>query len=45
MRKVSFLKGAFTPLVVPFKGDEIDYDGYARLIEWQIGQGTPWLAC
>lgn len=40
MRKVSFLKGAFTPLVVPFKGDEIDYDGYARLIEWQIGQGT-----
>jgi 4-hydroxy-tetrahydrodipicolinate synthase len=40
MRKVSFLKGAFTPLVVPFKGDEVDYDGYARLIEWQIGQGT-----
>jgi 4-hydroxy-tetrahydrodipicolinate synthase len=40
MRKVSFLKGAFTPLVVPFKGNEVDYDGYARLIEWQIGQGT-----
>ncbi len=40
MRKVAFLKGAFTPLVVPFKGGEVDYDSYASLIEWQIEQGT-----
>lgn len=40
MRKVPFLKGAFTPLIVPFKNGEIDYDRYARLIEWQIEQGA-----
>jgi len=40
MRKVPFLKGAFTPLIVPFKSGAIDYDRYAELIEWQIHQGT-----
>jgi 4-hydroxy-tetrahydrodipicolinate synthase len=40
IRRVSFLKGAFTPLVVPFKNGEVDYDRYARLIGWQIEQGT-----
>jgi 4-hydroxy-tetrahydrodipicolinate synthase len=40
MRKISFLKGAFTPLVVPFQGGAVDYDRYAALIEWQIGQGA-----
>jgi 4-hydroxy-tetrahydrodipicolinate synthase len=35
-----FLKGAFTPLVVPFDRGEVDYDQYAKLIEWQIEQGT-----
>src|SRR5262249_9170506 len=40
MRRVSFLQGAFTPLVVPFKDGEVDYDRYAKLIEWQIEQGT-----
>jgi 4-hydroxy-tetrahydrodipicolinate synthase len=39
-RKVPFLKGAFTPLVVPFKNGAVDYDRYAELIEWQIEQGT-----
>jgi 4-hydroxy-tetrahydrodipicolinate synthase len=38
--KVPFLKGAFTPLVVPFRSGEVDYDRYAKLIEWQIGQGA-----
>jgi 4-hydroxy-tetrahydrodipicolinate synthase len=38
--KISFLKGAFTPLVVPFRDGAIDYDRYAALIEWQIDQGT-----
>src|ERR1700682_3091450 len=40
IRKVPFLTGAFTPLVTPFKGGAVDYDRYAQLIEWQIGQGT-----
>jgi 4-hydroxy-tetrahydrodipicolinate synthase len=40
IRKAPFLKGAFTPLVVPFRSGEVDYDRYARLIEWQIDQGT-----
>ena len=40
IRTVPFLKGAFTPLVVPFKSGEVDYDRYAKLIEWQIEQGT-----
>src|SRR5271166_6383139 len=38
--KVPFLKGAFTPLVVPFKSGAVDYDRYAELIEWQIEQGA-----
>jgi 4-hydroxy-tetrahydrodipicolinate synthase len=38
--KIPFLKGAFTPLVVPFQDGAIDYDRYAALIEWQINQGT-----
>jgi 4-hydroxy-tetrahydrodipicolinate synthase len=40
IRKISFLKGAFTPLVVPFKNSAVDYDRYAELIEWQVEQGT-----
>ena len=38
--KVPFLQGAFTPLVAPFKNGAVDYDQYAKLIEWQIEQGT-----
>jgi dihydrodipicolinate synthase/N-acetylneuraminate lyase len=33
IRKVAFLKGAFTPLIVPFRSGEVDYDRYAKLIE------------
>jgi 4-hydroxy-tetrahydrodipicolinate synthase len=40
VRKIPFLKGAFTPLVVPFKNGFVDYERYAELIEWQIEQGT-----
>jgi 4-hydroxy-tetrahydrodipicolinate synthase len=40
IRKVPFLKGAFTPLIVPFTHGEVDFDRYATLIEWQIEQGT-----
>jgi 4-hydroxy-tetrahydrodipicolinate synthase len=40
IRKVPFLKGAFTPLIVPFQDGSVDYGRYANLIEWQIEQGT-----
>jgi 4-hydroxy-tetrahydrodipicolinate synthase len=40
IRKISFLKGAFTPLVAPFRGGAVDYDRYAALIDWQIDQGA-----
>jgi 4-hydroxy-tetrahydrodipicolinate synthase len=40
VRKVPFLKGAFTPLIVPFQDGSVDYGRYANLIEWQIEQGT-----
>jgi 4-hydroxy-tetrahydrodipicolinate synthase len=40
MRKVPFLKGAFTPLIVPFASGAVDYERYAALIEWQIKQGA-----
>lgn len=33
-------KGSGVALVTPFNGDEINYDCLARLIEWQIKEGT-----
>src|SRR5712691_9626521 len=35
-----FLRGSYPPLVTPFKNGEVDYDSYARLVEFQIAQGT-----
>jgi 4-hydroxy-tetrahydrodipicolinate synthase len=40
IQNAPFLKGAFTPLIVPFTSGAVDYDRYAGLIEWQIEQGT-----
>ena len=34
------LKGSFTALITPFKGGKVDEDAFARLVEWQITQGT-----
>ena len=39
-REVPALKGAFTPLVAPFRSGVVDYDLYAKLIDWQIEQGA-----
>jgi 4-hydroxy-tetrahydrodipicolinate synthase len=39
-REVPGLKGAFTPLVAPFRNGEVDYDLYAKIIDWQIEQGA-----
>jgi 4-hydroxy-tetrahydrodipicolinate synthase len=32
--------GCYTALVTPFKGDEIDYEGLRRLVEFQIAGGV-----
>jgi 4-hydroxy-tetrahydrodipicolinate synthase len=34
------LKGSIPPLVTPFRGDEVDYGAYARLVSYQIENGT-----
>ena len=33
------LKGSITPVITPFKNGDVDYETYARLVEWQIGNG------
>jgi len=33
-------RGSLTPLVTPFRDDEIDYDAFARLIEHQVAGGS-----
>jgi 4-hydroxy-tetrahydrodipicolinate synthase len=35
-----FLAGSYPPLVTPFRDGRVDYDTYARLIEFQIRNGT-----
>jgi 4-hydroxy-tetrahydrodipicolinate synthase len=34
------LKGSIPPLITPFKNGEVDYDTYARLVEFQIDEGS-----
>jgi 4-hydroxy-tetrahydrodipicolinate synthase len=36
--------GLTVALVTPFRGDEVDFDTLARLVEWHIEQGTDGLA-
>jgi 4-hydroxy-tetrahydrodipicolinate synthase len=33
-------KGSFTALITPFKDGKVDEDAFARLVEWQIAEGT-----
>jgi 4-hydroxy-tetrahydrodipicolinate synthase len=33
-------KGSITALITPFEGESVDYDAYARLVEFQIQSGT-----
>jgi len=35
-----FLTGSVPPLVTPFRDGSVDYDAYARLVDFQIGSGT-----
>ena len=40
MSDVDRLKGSMPPLVTPFVRGEVDYDEYARLVEFHIAGGT-----
>jgi len=40
MSEIDALRGAYCPLVVPFRGGKIDFDSYGNLIERQIAEGT-----
>jgi len=33
-------KGSITALITPFKDDVVDEDGFQKLVEWQISEGT-----
>ncbi len=33
-------KGSITALITPFKGGKLDEKGFAKLVDWQIGEGT-----
>ena len=37
---ISYLKGSIPPLITPFRGDAVDNDAYARLVEFQIAEGS-----
>ena len=37
--KQTVFTGAATAIVTPFKNNEVDYEQYGRLIEWQIAEG------
>ena len=41
MSKTRF-SGSYVATITPFKShvDEVDYEAFERLIDWQIGQGT-----
>ena len=35
-----FLRGSIPPLITPFRDGGIDYDAYAGMVEFQIGEGS-----
>jgi 4-hydroxy-tetrahydrodipicolinate synthase len=36
----NFLRGSYPPLVTPFRDGAVDYETFARLIDFQIGNGS-----
>jgi len=40
MPKLATIEGCLTAIVTPFKGGKIDFDGLAKLVDWQIEQGV-----
>jgi 4-hydroxy-tetrahydrodipicolinate synthase len=37
---MTLFSGSTTAMITPFKGDGVDYDAFAKFIDWQIEQGT-----
>lgn len=40
MAKLAPIEGCLTALITPFKDGKVDFDGLAKLVEWQIEQGV-----
>lgn len=40
MAKHATIEGCLTALVTPFRDGKVDFDGLARLVDWQIEQGV-----
>ncbi|MCC6706918.1 MAG: 4-hydroxy-tetrahydrodipicolinate synthase [Gammaproteobacteria bacterium] len=40
MTKLQALKGSIPPVVTPFKNGAVDYETYARLVEFQVANGS-----
>jgi 4-hydroxy-tetrahydrodipicolinate synthase len=40
MAKLANIEGCLTALVTPFKGGKVDFEGLAKLVDWQIEQGV-----
>jgi 4-hydroxy-tetrahydrodipicolinate synthase len=40
MPSLDRIKGSIPPLITPFKGGEVDYETYAKIIEFQIAEGS-----
>jgi len=36
----TFLRGSYPPLITPFKDGAVDYEAFARLVEYQIAEGS-----
>ncbi len=40
MAKLATIEGCLTAIVTPFKAGKVDFDGLAKLVDWQIEQGV-----
>jgi 4-hydroxy-tetrahydrodipicolinate synthase len=40
MAKLAMIEGCLTALVTPFRDGKVDFEGLARLVDWQIEQGV-----
>jgi len=40
MAKLAKIEGCLTALVTPFRDGKVDFDGLAKLVDWQIEQGV-----
>jgi 4-hydroxy-tetrahydrodipicolinate synthase len=40
MAKLAKIEGCLTALITPFKGGKVDFEGLAKLVDWQIEQGV-----